>query len=192
MKKSPFVLFAFIIILLFTIEMCKDSTPTEPESEPEPTPELGTKVGNLAVNFTVKDQNSKDVSLYDFSGKVILVNMSADWCGPCRNEATHLKAPYDEYKQRGFQIITVLTSDDPSVWAQEYQLTFQVLDYNNEAIWDQYGEGYVPLNLVLDRENVIRDKEAALHFIDTQLQSVDEIGILSYSSLHSLTLQAGR
>jgi cytochrome c biogenesis protein CcmG/thiol:disulfide interchange protein DsbE len=158
MKKNPLILFTFIMILLFATEMCKDSSPTEPE--PEPTPELGTSVGNLAVDFTAKDQNGIDVSLYDYSGKVILVNMSADWCGPCRNEASHLENLYDEYKQRGFQIITLLTSGDPAVWAHDYQLSFPVLDDNNEVIWDQYGEGYVPLNLVLDRENVIRYKEA--------------------------------
>ena len=156
MKKNPLILFTLIIILLFVTTRCKDSSPTEPE----PTPELGTKVDNLAVNFTAKDQNGNDVSLYDFSWRVILVNFSANWCGPCREEASHLENLYDEYKQRGFQIITVLTSGHPFEWVYDYQLTFPVLDDNSEAIWDQYGEGYVPLNLVIDRENVIRYKEA--------------------------------
>ena len=158
MKKSPLIPFICLIILLFTVEMCKDSSPTEPE--PEPTPELGTKVGNRAIDFTAKDQNGNNVSLYDYSGKVILVNMSADWCGPCRNEASHLEDLYDEYKGRGFQIITVLTSGDPKEWADEYRLTFPVLDDNSQAIWGQYGEGYVPLNMILDRDMVIKYKTA--------------------------------
>jgi peroxiredoxin len=157
MKKSPLIRFIFVIILLFTIEMCKNSSPTEPE--PEPTPELGTNVGNLAVDFTAKDQNGNDVSLYNYSGKVILVNMSADLCGSCRNEASHLENLYDEYKQRGFQIITLLTSGDPVVWALDYQLSFPVLDDNSGAVWDLYGEGFVPLNIVIDRDKVIRYKE---------------------------------
>jgi peroxiredoxin len=138
--------------------MCKDSSPTEPE--PEPIPELGIKVGNLAVDFTAKDQNGNNVSLSDYSGQVILVNMSADWCGPCRDEATHLEALYDEYKQSGFQIITVLTSGHPLEWAHDYQLSFPVLDDNSEDIWGQYGEGYVPLNMILDRNMVIKYKTA--------------------------------
>lgn len=138
--------------------MCDKGSPTQPE--PEPTPELGTKVGNLAVDFTARDQNGNDVSLYDYSGKVILVDMSADWCGPCRNEASHLEALYYEYKQRGLRIITTLISGDPSEWAKEYGLSFPVLDDNSEAIWDQYGEGYVPLNILIDRAKVIRYKEA--------------------------------
>jgi peroxiredoxin len=162
MRTKPLIYFAFIIILVFVSNGCKSSSPTEPGSppEPEPTPQLGTKFGDIAVNFTAKDQNGNNVSLYDYSGKIILVDMSADWCGPCRNEATHLENLYDEYKQRGLRVITTLVSGDPSEWAKEYGLTFPVLDDNNEAIWNQYGEGYVPLNLVIDKDKVIRYKEA--------------------------------
>lgn len=157
MKAKPFILFA-IITFLFSSQMCNKSSPTEPETEPPP--ELGTKVGNKAVNFTAWDQNGNDVSLYDFSGNVILVDFSADWCGPCQNEAEHLEDLLNDFEQRGFRIITVLISGDPAVWAEEYSLTFPVLDDTLETIWDQYGEGAVPLNLVLDRDNVIRYKAA--------------------------------
>jgi peroxiredoxin len=158
MKKSRIILLIFFIAILFTMDMCKNSTPTEPD--PEPTPESGTDVGNIAVDFTAKDQNGNNVSLYDYSGKVILVDMSADWCGPCRNEATHLEDLYDEYRSQGFQIITILTSGDPKEWANEYKLSFPVLDDNDEDIWGQYGEEYWPLNMILDRDMVIKYKMA--------------------------------
>ena len=157
MKAKSFIFFA-IIVFLFSTQTCKKSSPTEPETELPPT--LGTKVGNKAIDFTAKDQNYNDISLYDFSGNVILVDFSADWCGPCQREAEHLEDLLNDYEQRGFQIITVLISGDPAMWAEDYGLTFPVLDDNDEAIWDQYGEGAVPLNLVLDRNNIIRYKAA--------------------------------
>ena len=162
MKIRLFVLHISIIFLFFTILNCKNSSPTAPEPtpEPEPTNQQGTKLGDTAVNFTAIDQNGNNVSLYDYSGKVVLVNISADWCGPCRDEATHLESLYDEYKNRGFQIITALISGDPSDWTKEYGITFPVLDDNDEDIWDQYGEGSIPLNLVIDRDKVIRYKKA--------------------------------
>lgn len=158
MKKYSLILFVLVIILPFAMEVCKSNSPTE--TEPVLNLKLGTEVGNLAVDFTAKAQNDKDVSLYDYSGKVILVDFSADWCGPCREEATHLEDLYDEYKQRGFQIITVLISGPPKAWAHDYKLSFPVLDDNSEAIWEQYGAGYVPLNLVIDRDKVIKYKQA--------------------------------
>ncbi len=170
MKRDPLILSVLFFILLFAVEMCNKSSPTEPE--PEPTPVLGTEVGNRAVDFTAKDQNGNNVSLYDYSGKVILVNMSADWCGPCRNESSHLEDLYNEYKDRGFQIITVLISGDPREWADEYQLTFPVLDDNGEVVWGQYGEGYVPLNLILDRDLVIKYKAAG--YDETRIRDLIE------------------
>jgi peroxiredoxin len=132
----------------------------------------GSKVGELAVDFTAKDQNNNDISLSDYSGKVVLFDFSADWCGPCRDEAKHLEALYNEYKDRGFQVITLLISGSPSAWANEYNLTFPVLNDNDETIWDVYGEGYVPLNIVVDRDRIIRYKKAGYN--ETEIRAIIE------------------
>lgn len=134
--------------------------------------ESGSKVGEFAVDFTAKDQNGNDVSLSDYSGKVVLFDFSADWCGPCRNEAPHLEALYNEYKDRGFQVITLLISGSPAAWANEYNLTFPVLNDHDETIWDIYGEGYIPLNIVVDRDRIIRYKKAG--YDETEIRAIIE------------------
>ncbi|WP_292265423.1 TlpA disulfide reductase family protein [Butyricimonas sp.] len=52
--------------------------------------------GNIAADFTYPDKNGKDVSLSDFKGKVILVDVWATWCNPCRAEIPHLKRLEEE------------------------------------------------------------------------------------------------
>jgi peroxiredoxin len=142
------------MVLLFVLTAC----PKGPGSSV-----TGTRVGDKALNFTAKDQNNQNVSLYNYLGQVVLFNFSADWCGPCRTEATHLEALHQEYRARGVQVITILTSGSVSLWAQNYGLTFPVLNDNDESIWKEYGEGSVPLNVIMDRDGIIRYKRAGYY-----------------------------
>lgn len=123
----------------------------------------GSKIADIAADFSAKDQSGQSVNLYQHFGKVILINFSADWCGPCRDEATHLERLYQDNKDKGLQILTILISGSPAAWADQYKLTFCVLDDNSESLWSVYGEGYVPLNIVLDRNMTIRYKQAGYY-----------------------------
>ncbi len=148
----------FLAVSFFTA--CKKESPTSPSPPSPPPPSYGSKVGDTAADFSAIDQRGQTISLYQYYGKVILINFSADWCGPCREEAGHLEALFQNYKARGFQIITLLISGSPADWASQYKLTFPVLDDNSQTLWNIYGEGYVPLNIILDRKMTIRYKEA--------------------------------
>jgi thiol-disulfide isomerase/thioredoxin len=55
-----------------------------------------TAAGGQAVNFTYPDINGKQTSLSDFKGKVVLVDVWATWCGPCKGEIPHLKKLEEE------------------------------------------------------------------------------------------------
>ncbi len=119
----------------------------------------GTEVNDIAVNFTAKDQNKNDVSLYDYHGNVILIDFTADWCGPCREKAETAEQFYQTYKNKGFMYILIVIEGNPKVWADTYGLTFPVLDDNNKNIYNQYKKADIPLPHVLDRNCTIRYKK---------------------------------
>lgn len=168
-----------VAILLFRAGNDSSSTPvegTEPAAEPGTT--LGTRIGQKASGFTLTNQNGEEVSLHDFEGKVILLDISAAWCGPCRAEARDAGPLFSELKDQGLAIITVLVENaegnPPTVadlreWVGAFELDFPVLGDTRNEVWNLYNEDdSVPLNLIIDRNLTIRYKQAGYNRVQVE------------------------
>ena len=166
--KRIFLVLLFACLCMALVN-CNDDKGNNGNNNDDNLPPDGTTVGKHAYDFTLLDQNNNPVSLYSYKGNVVLIDMSAMWCGPCQVEASKAEALYQQYRNQGFQILTVLIADenddpcdqaDLQRWANTYGLTFPVLNDADGSVWDTYGEGYIPLNIILDQRLVIRYKDS--------------------------------
>lgn len=81
--------------------------PTKPAAS-APRPPLPATV----LNAELKDLDGKTFKLSDYAGKVVIVNIWATWCGPCRKEIPDLIKVSEDYKSRGLEVIG-MTNEDP-------------------------------------------------------------------------------
>jgi thiol-disulfide isomerase/thioredoxin len=96
----------------------------------------GFYVGQVIPDFRLVDQYGDTVSMWQFHGQVVVVDVSTMWCGPCRELARHAEPLYQEYVDAGLIYVTVLpenvhggepTVDDLGLWADQYDLTSPVV-----------------------------------------------------------------
>lgn len=71
----------------------------------------GFDVGDTVCEFRLKDQFGDEVSLWQFWGDVIVLDISTIWCIPCQKLAASTQATYDHFKDDGVMYLTVLQED---------------------------------------------------------------------------------
>ena len=103
------------------------------------------------------------LGLADYRGQVLLLNVWATWCEPCRVEMPSLEALHQRMAPQGLRIVALSVDDpgaDPAIrdFATEYKLTFDVLHDPTSAVKVAYQTTGVPETFVIGRDGVIRKK----------------------------------
>jgi len=131
---------------------------------PDPYKETAALKGQAAPEFTLKDLKGNEVRLADYKGKVVVLNIFAHWCGPCRAEAPELeKDIWQAFREKEVVVLGVATwaHDNPTKRAQdfakEFKLTFPVLVDEKNEVSAQYKVHGVPTTFVIDKEGIIRE-----------------------------------
>ncbi len=129
------------------------------------------RVGSSAPGFNAVDIANSDgavKSLSDYRGKVILLNIWATWCEPCRREMPSMQAVHQDLESKGLAIVAV-SVDDPDAmpvirqFVDDYGLTFDVLHDQTELFRAVYRYVGVPETYIIDRSGVIRRKMISDH-----------------------------
>ncbi len=118
------------------------------------------EVNYAAPELSLKDVQGTSSSLADLRGQVVLVNLWATWCPPCKEEMPTLQAYYEKHKDQNFVIVAINDGDpqqDVVKFVQDYRLTFPVwLDPTYDATDRAFNTSNLPSSFVIDREGVVR------------------------------------
>ena len=120
-----------------------------------------TAIGVEAPDFTMNDTEDKPVKLSSLRGKVVMIDFWASWCAPCRQENPNVVKLYNQYHEKGFEIIGVSLDKDKANWIQaikDDQLSWihvSDLQYWQNAAARLYGVNAIPQTYLLDKDGKI-------------------------------------
>lgn len=129
--------------------------------------------GSVAPEFMAVDLEGREVSLSDLRGEVVLLNVWATWCPPCRDEMPSMQRLYEQLGPEGLRIVAVSIDaasglldrggrrgGNVRTFVREYGLTFDIwLDPKGE-IQRTFQTTGVPESFVIDRRGLIVRKVA--------------------------------
>jgi thiol-disulfide isomerase/thioredoxin len=115
----------------------------------------------IPVEISLKDLNSRPVSLSDFRGKIVFLNFWTTWCYACRIEMPDMEKLYQKFKNKDFAIVTINLQESASQVKQffkEFNLTFTALLDSDGEVGAHFMITAIPTSFILDKKGIIIGK----------------------------------
>jgi thiol-disulfide isomerase/thioredoxin len=95
-----------LIIRAYFVSAAPSARPVDVKASASPHPCVA------APNFSLAGLDHSKIDLASYRGKVVVLNLWAAWCTPCRTEIPSFIQFEDKYKRAGFQVIGIAMDDD--------------------------------------------------------------------------------
>ncbi len=125
-------------------------------------------VGERAPDFEFQTLEGRRLKLSDFTGRVLMLDFMATWCGPCIAALPETKKLHGQYERSKFEIISVsldggetsnATRSDLEEFARKYQMNWPLFydggGWGNIAA-KKYNVEALPVHIIVDQNGVIR------------------------------------
>jgi thiol-disulfide isomerase/thioredoxin len=158
---------AFGLLAAFGVSSCNSNDLSPNPASANPSSATPNRTGTTTLSQPILQAENRAASgapikLGDYSGKVLLVNLWATWCGPCRMETPELVKLNKEFRDRGVEMIG-LSTEDPDASAQsvsdfvrEYKVDYQIGWATREvALGLMQGRTNIPQSFIIARDGRI-------------------------------------
>jgi peroxiredoxin len=122
---------------------------------------VGNEPGMIAENFNLPMHQQDSGALYDYKGDVIILNLWASWCEPCKDEMPDLMKLDLDYQEKGLTVLTVnmqtfeRTLNDAPNFIEDLEITLPVFFDENGVVADRYNVIGMPTTYIIGRDGTI-------------------------------------
>ncbi|MCO4294061.1 AhpC/TSA family protein [Solitalea sp. MAHUQ-68] len=126
---------------------------------------LTINVGDKAPALAAKTPDGNDLSLAEVlkKGELTLVDFWASWCGPCRREGAEILKLYNQYHEKGFNVLGVSLDTNADAWkkaiAEDKTNWNHIAELNNTKLKAAFGIIKIPAIFLLDKDGKVIAKD---------------------------------
>ena len=173
--RSALTLTALALLATFGVSSCNSSENASGPPPPvvtvnssnsanapkKPAPVGPTVMPAIALDTELEALDGKAFKLADLKGKVLVIDLWATWCGPCRYEVPELVQLQKEFGPRGFEVIGLDidpksdTPEDVRSFAEEFNINYKLAFVERELAVSLMRGGNIPQSLVVGRDGRI-------------------------------------
>jgi cytochrome c biogenesis protein CcmG, thiol:disulfide interchange protein DsbE len=118
-------------------------------------------VGERVPEYSASGMDGEQLSLQELRGEVVLLNVWATWCFPCRREMPAFEVLHREWNQHGLRVVAVSidaagATGDIRDFSAEYGLTFDILHDAEQRVTRAFQTIGVPETFLIDAEGRLR------------------------------------
>jgi thiol-disulfide isomerase/thioredoxin len=129
----------------------------------------------MAPNFGLKTLDGRTLTLESLTGKVVLIDFWATWCGPCREALPHIRKIAQKFDGQPLVVLSVSLDNDEGKWKDfvgKNGLTW--LQYRDGGfdgrIATQFGVNAIPATFTNDADGVLEDQHVGDADIEGKLK----------------------
>ena len=161
-------------------KVAKESAPAAkpaPANPANPAAATMSTLPSTVLDAELRAVTGAPIKLADYNGKVLVVNLWATWCGPCRSEIPELVKLYREFRPQGLEVVG-LSTENPDASAEgvrrfvsDYSMSYRVgWATSDVAMTLMNNRNAIPQSFVISRDGRVLTRFVGFNATETPLK----------------------